>query len=74
MLRTAPPGSPYHRLGRTDRHRWWKPIVGTLALLASAAVVMGLLFIVAAVVGELANRPYDADGFPPSARFRTPRC
>ncbi|RQX19680.1 CPBP family intramembrane metalloprotease domain-containing protein [Micromonospora ureilytica] len=64
MLRTAPPGSPYHRLGRTDRHRWWKPIVGTLALLASAAVVTGLLFIVAAVVGELANRPYDADGFP----------
>ncbi|MFG2046383.1 CPBP family intramembrane glutamic endopeptidase [Micromonospora sp. NPDC048935] len=64
MLRTAPPGSPYHRLGHTDRHRVWKPIVGTLALLASAAVVTGLLFGVAAVVGELTNRPYDADGFP----------
>ncbi|MFG1843187.1 CPBP family intramembrane glutamic endopeptidase [Micromonospora sp. NPDC049175] len=64
MLRTARPGSPYHRLGRTDRHRWWRPLVGTLALLASAAVVMGLLFVVAAIVGELTNRPNDADGFP----------
>ncbi|MGC5290149.1 CPBP family intramembrane glutamic endopeptidase [Micromonospora sp. DT231] len=64
MLRTAPPGSPYHRLGRTDRHRWWRPLVGTLALLASAAVVMGFLFVVAAIVGELTNRPNDADGFP----------
>ncbi|NYH45644.1 membrane protease YdiL (CAAX protease family) [Micromonospora jinlongensis] len=64
MLLTAPPGSPYHRLGRTARHRWWQPIVGTVALVVSAVVVLCLLFGVAAVVAELTNRPYDADGLP----------
>ncbi|MEU7610862.1 CPBP family intramembrane glutamic endopeptidase [Micromonospora sp. NPDC049204] len=64
MLRTAPPGSPYHRLGRTDRHRWWQPVVGTLALVAAALVIVCLLFGVAAVVAELTDRPYGADGLP----------
>ncbi|MEH0933281.1 CPBP family intramembrane glutamic endopeptidase [Micromonospora sp. CPCC 205558] len=64
MLRSAPPGSPYHRLGRTERHRWWRPLVGTVALAASALVVVCLIFGVAAVVAELTDRPYDADGLP----------
>ncbi|MEU8183007.1 CPBP family intramembrane glutamic endopeptidase [Micromonospora sp. NPDC049047] len=64
MLSTAPPGSPYHRLGRTDRHRWWRPLVATVALAASALVVVCLLFGVAAAVAELTDRPFDADGLP----------
>lgn len=41
---TAPPrragtagadsGTPYHRLARTRRHRWWRPALGTLVLFA----------------------------------------
>ncbi|MEU1247369.1 CPBP family intramembrane glutamic endopeptidase [Micromonospora arida] len=64
MLRSAPPGSPYHRLGRTERHRWWRPMVGTVALAASALVIVCLLFGVATAVAELTDRPYDADGLP----------
>ena len=25
----APPGTPFHRLARTAKHAWWRPIVGT---------------------------------------------
>jgi membrane protease YdiL (CAAX protease family) len=28
----APPGTPFHRLARTPKHTWWRPIVGTLLL------------------------------------------
>ncbi|MER7247422.1 CPBP family glutamic-type intramembrane protease [Kribbella sp. NPDC000426] len=28
----APPGTPFHRLARTPKHAWWRPIVGTLLL------------------------------------------
>ncbi|HEU4947090.1 MAG TPA: CPBP family intramembrane glutamic endopeptidase [Kribbella sp.] len=30
----APPGVPFHQLARTALHRWWRPPVGTLFLLA----------------------------------------
>ncbi|MEU4294690.1 type II CAAX endopeptidase family protein [Kribbella sp. NPDC026596] len=39
----APAGTPYHRLARTAKHAWWRPIVGTLFLGA------GILFITAGV-------------------------
>ncbi|MFG2119684.1 CPBP family intramembrane glutamic endopeptidase [Streptomyces sp. NPDC048710] len=26
----APAGTPYHRLARTERYRWWQPLVATL--------------------------------------------
>jgi membrane protease YdiL (CAAX protease family) len=32
----APPSTPYHRLARTAKHAWWRPIVGTLFLAAAA--------------------------------------
>ncbi|WP_432893764.1 lysostaphin resistance A-like protein [Kribbella sp. CA-245084] len=28
----AAPGTPFHRLARTAKHAWWRPIVGTLLL------------------------------------------
>ncbi|TMR30059.1 CPBP family intramembrane glutamic endopeptidase [Actinomadura geliboluensis] len=37
----APKGAPFHRLARTEAHRWWRPLVGTLAIVAAG---MGLAF------------------------------
>jgi membrane protease YdiL (CAAX protease family) len=31
----ALPGTPFHQLGRTELHRWWRPIVSTLFLVAA---------------------------------------
>src|SRR4051794_38615630 len=35
----APPGTPFHQLGHTALHRWWRPIVGTLFLVATGLVL-----------------------------------
>ncbi|MEV7328509.1 CPBP family intramembrane glutamic endopeptidase [Micromonospora sp. NPDC093244] len=64
MSQSAPPGSPYHRLGRTAGYRWWRPLAGTVALAGAAVVGMCLLFGVVTVVAELTDRPSDADGLP----------
>ena len=48
------PGAPFHRLGRTDRYRWWKPVlalpvillatlIASLALLVPLIVIDGVL-------------------------------
>jgi uncharacterized protein len=34
MLILPEPGAPFHRLARTTAHRWWRPVLGTLALAA----------------------------------------
>lgn len=44
----APPGTPFHQLGHTALHRWWRPIVGTLFLTAA-----GLVLTVGVYVGWL---------------------
>ncbi len=53
----APPGTPYHRLARTDRHRWWRPPLGTLMLvgvwLLGIAAVLLVAVVVALVTGTL---------------------
>ncbi|TDW22541.1 CPBP family intramembrane glutamic endopeptidase [Kribbella kalugense] len=42
----APPGTPFHRLGRTPKYAWWRPVVGTILIgafvlfLTSAVVVI----------------------------------
>ncbi|TDD38030.1 CPBP family intramembrane metalloprotease [Actinomadura sp. KC06] len=42
----APKGSPFHRLARTDVHRWWRPLVGTLAIAAAGmGLALGLMII-----------------------------
>ncbi|WP_283135590.1 CPBP family intramembrane glutamic endopeptidase [Rhizohabitans arisaemae] len=41
---SAPPGTPYHRLGRTPLHRWWRPVLGT-GLVVGGALVTTMLTI-----------------------------
>ena len=54
----APAGVPFHRMARTDVHRWWRPLLGSLAILGvGMGLTMGLLLvgmiIQVAVTGEL---------------------
>ena len=64
MLTVAPPLSPYHRLGRTPTHRWWRPVAGT-AVVVVGSVLLLLLFIgLTVLAGALAGRPADAEGMP----------
>lgn len=41
----APPETPYHRLARTAKHRWWRPIIGTLVFGLGAVVLTVALLI-----------------------------
>ncbi|MFF0268139.1 CPBP family intramembrane glutamic endopeptidase [Kribbella sp. NPDC004536] len=36
----APPGTPFHRLARTPKHTWWRPLAGTVLLAVMAVCVM----------------------------------
>ena len=63
MLNTAPL-SPYHRLGRTVAHRWWRPVAGTALVLAGTVVLMLLGFGLVAAVAALAGRPSTAEDLP----------
>lgn len=58
-----PPGTPYHRLARTERHRWWKP---PLALLLAVVLILALsvfVIIVVKLVAVIRRMPTDADLF-----------
>ncbi|MFC4050526.1 type II CAAX prenyl endopeptidase Rce1 family protein [Actinomadura syzygii] len=50
----APPGAPFHRLARNPPHRWWRPLAGSLVIVAGgmglAVVVMIIGMIVRTVV------------------------
>lgn len=53
----APPGVPFHRLGRTALHRWWRPLLGTgflllVGLLVTSGVLIGWEIIHTIVTGE----------------------
>jgi membrane protease YdiL (CAAX protease family) len=63
MLNTAPL-SPYHRLGRTVAHRWWRPVAGTAFVVVGSVVLLLLGLGLVAAAGALAGRPVDADGIP----------
>ncbi|MFB6394713.1 lysostaphin resistance A-like protein [Polymorphospora lycopeni] len=58
-----PPGIAYHRLARTARHRWWRPVLGTLLVLGGLLALNCLLFAVAEAVSLLTDAPRDADGW-----------
>src|SRR5215207_3101366 len=60
----APPATPYHRLARTAAHRWWRPVVGTLVVLAGSMFAGLLVLCVGFVGGVVANRPEGPDGAP----------
>ncbi|MBE1488039.1 CPBP family intramembrane glutamic endopeptidase [Plantactinospora soyae] len=64
MMTPPPPGTPYHRLARTERHDWWRPVLGSVLILGGTFMVLCLLTGVAFSAGELADRPNGADGLP----------
>ncbi|WP_165521783.1 CPBP family intramembrane glutamic endopeptidase [Micromonospora zingiberis] len=50
---------PYHRLARTDRHRWWRPVLGTLLIMAGLPVMLAGGFGVASAVAWALDGPED---------------
>jgi membrane protease YdiL (CAAX protease family) len=66
IMTTASPdltGFPYHRMGRcTGRHRWWRPLLGTLLFLPSWLVLSLLLLAVSYGLGTAAGYPELPDG------------
>ncbi|MEV0969124.1 CPBP family intramembrane glutamic endopeptidase [Microtetraspora glauca] len=56
------PGTRYDRLARTALHRWWRPIVGTLAIVAGYLVVSVVAGIAAWLVSILAGVPMVLQG------------
>lgn len=55
--RTVPagPGTPFHRLARTPLHRWWRPLVGSLFVIAAGFVVVMVVTLGAAITAALAG-------------------
>ncbi|WP_157515993.1 type II CAAX endopeptidase family protein, partial [Nocardiopsis trehalosi] len=50
------PGTRYHRLARTHRHRWWRPLLAAftaVGLIVVVQLVMGLAAVVIAVVNGM---------------------
>ncbi|HWD79760.1 MAG TPA: CPBP family intramembrane glutamic endopeptidase [Kribbella sp.] len=64
----APGGTPYHRLARTPKHAWWRPLAGTLLLAATGFFVMTFVVVGWAVVHRLVAGDFrpsmGADVFP----------
>ena len=58
-LTSAPPGTPYHRLGRNASHRWWRPLVGTLLIagiaLQATVALMTIVVVLALSFGADVN-------------------
>ncbi|REE95890.1 CPBP family intramembrane glutamic endopeptidase [Thermomonospora umbrina] len=42
----APPGTPYQRLARTPAQRWWRPVLGTAAILVAGLTALVPVMIV----------------------------
>ncbi|MEU8234103.1 type II CAAX endopeptidase family protein [Actinoplanes sp. NPDC048967] len=63
-MSTIAPLIPYHRLGRTTAHRWWRPVAGTALVLAGAVVLILLGLGLTSAAAALAGRPENADGLP----------
>jgi CAAX protease family protein len=64
----APPGTPFHRLARTAKNAWWRPIVGTLflgagVLFISAGVLLGWEIVHGLITGEF-SQPQGNNIFP----------
>ncbi|MDX2971566.1 CPBP family intramembrane glutamic endopeptidase [Kribbella solani] len=56
----APEGTPYHRLGRTPKHAWWRPVVGTLLLGALTLLLTGFVAVAWVVVHRVFIGPLPA--------------
>ncbi|SDT42231.1 CPBP family intramembrane glutamic endopeptidase [Actinoplanes derwentensis] len=51
--------TPFHRLARTDRHRWWRPLLGSLLIIIGLPVALAGLFGAAAAVVHAVDGPAD---------------
>ena len=56
----APPGTPFHRLARTPKHAWWRPIVGTLLLGAFVLFLTTAVVIAWTIVHRIVAGPFPA--------------
>jgi len=56
------PGSAYHRLARTARHRWWRPVLGFLVIVVGWGAAALLIFTAVWIAAVVAGRPENADG------------
>jgi membrane protease YdiL (CAAX protease family) len=61
------PGTPYHRLGRNTRHRWWRPLVGTL--LIAAITIQATVMLTAWVVVLALSLGADVDLYSETAEI-----
>jgi membrane protease YdiL (CAAX protease family) len=57
MTITTAPGAPYHRLARNHAHRWWRPLVGTLAVAVVWLILMGVVTAAGEAAATVAGRP-----------------
>ncbi|MFY1690940.1 CPBP family intramembrane glutamic endopeptidase [Plantactinospora sp. WMMB782] len=64
MTTAAPPGTSYHRLARTERHRWWRPLLGSLLVLGGTFLVLCLLIGIGTAIATATGRPTGPDGLP----------
>ncbi|TLP53569.1 CPBP family intramembrane glutamic endopeptidase [Microbispora triticiradicis] len=57
-----PPGTPYDQMARTVLNRWWRPIVGTLAIVATFVVISIGAGLVAYLVSLVTRVPMTGSG------------
>ncbi|WP_144390172.1 CPBP family intramembrane glutamic endopeptidase [Marinactinospora thermotolerans] len=60
---SVPPGTPYHRLARTARFRWWVPPLAVVAAVALYLLVQIPLVLAAKLVAVVAGAPLDVTVF-----------
>lgn len=54
----------YHRLALVSgRHRWWRPVLGTLLVIVVYVLLVGLLYGLLSALGDLRGYPEDPDGW-----------
>ncbi|OXY99071.1 CPBP family intramembrane glutamic endopeptidase [Streptomyces diastatochromogenes] len=54
---------PHHRLARLSvRHRWWRPLVGTLVVAVVYMIAVGVLYVVLEELGSRKGYPEGPDG------------
>lgn len=58
----GPLGAPYDRLARTPLYRWWRPIVGTVAIVVGFLVMSLALALAASLFSALAGAPMEMEG------------
>ncbi|MEU0556365.1 CPBP family intramembrane glutamic endopeptidase [Dactylosporangium sp. NPDC006015] len=62
MLSLPEPGTPFHRLARTEAHRWWRPVVGTLILAVAWFGSLPALAVAVDAVSLIVHEPTGVNG------------